>query len=326
MRAVVVNEYDGVPEVVQLPVPVPAPGELLIKIAAAGMAPADWKLASTGLPFAAVCVLPFILGLDFAGTVVAAGDGSTAQVGDEVFGSFLPNPPGSRGTYAEFVAVAEHQPILGVVPLPANVSAEAAAGLPTPGHGALCMVEAVGDLNGKTVLVVGAGGAVGAYATQMAARAGAHVIATVRASSAERLRSYGAVDTIDHSEGPIGPKVLELAPEGVDVCLHAASDPATVEQSIKLVKRGGQFTTYVAIPDAELLDAEGVIGVPAYTVPPDLERLQRVAKLLGNGALTVPLTRRIRLEEAPDAVMASRTGHNDGKTVIVFDESGWSGS
>jgi NADPH2:quinone reductase len=122
-------------------------------------------------------------------------------------GQLLIAPLGSAGTYAEYVAVTEDAPLAKV---PSGLDPALAAALPTAGGTGLAVVDLLEPLRDKTVLIVGAGGGVGSFATQFAANAGANVIANVHASAAERMRGYGATDTIDHTAVSL-PDALRLA-------------------------------------------------------------------------------------------------------------------
>src|SRR5262245_7430806 len=181
MRAVTVSEYGGTPVVAEVPTPQPGPGQVLIKMRAAGMNPMDRTLAA-GDWRPAPATFPMVLGADGAGVVETVGEGATRfSRGDELFGQLLIAPIGSAGTYAEYVAVTEDAPLARV---PNGLDAVLAAALPTAGGAGLALVESVEPLSGKTALIVGAGGGVGSFATQFAANAGARVIANVRAAAA----------------------------------------------------------------------------------------------------------------------------------------------
>src|SRR5690348_10698533 len=195
MRAVTVTEYGATPAVAEMPTPQPGPGQVLIRLHAAGMNPMDRALAS-GAWKPMPATFPMVLGVDGAGAVEQLGPGASRfSVGDDLFGQLLIAPLGSAGTYAEYVAVTEDAPLARV---PGGLDDVVAAALPTAGGAGLALVALLEPLAGKTVLIVGAGGGVGSFA-QFAANAGASVIATVRVHDAERMRAYGATETIDYA-------------------------------------------------------------------------------------------------------------------------------
>ena len=179
MRAVTVSEYGGTPVVGEIPAPEPGAGQVLIRMRAAGMNPMDATLAS-GAWRPAPATFPMVLGADGAGVVERAGEGARRfSRGDELFGQLLIAPLGSAGTYAEYVAVTEEAPLARV---PDGLDPVVTAALPTAGGAGLALVASLEPLAGKTVLIVGAGGGVGSFATQFAVNAGARVIANVRAA------------------------------------------------------------------------------------------------------------------------------------------------
>src|SRR6201995_3059598 len=186
MRAVAVTEYGATPAVVEIPAPEPGPGQILIKLRAAGMNPMDSTLAAGAWkPMRAT--FPLVLGADCAGVVEKLGEGASKfSVGDDLFGQLLIAPLGSAGTYAEYVAVTEDAPLARV---PRGLDDVVAAALPTAGGAGLALVDLLGPLAGKMVLIVGAGGGVGSFATQFAANAGASVIANVRGRDVGRMRA-----------------------------------------------------------------------------------------------------------------------------------------
>ena len=186
MRAVMVTEYGATPALVEVPTPEPGPGQVLIDPRAAGMNPMDCRLAS-GAWKPMPATFPMVLGADGAGVVEKLGNGTSRfSVGDELFGQLMIPPLGSAGTYAEYVAVTEDAPL---APVPRGLDDFVAASLPTAGGAGLGLVDLLEPLAGKTVLIVGAGGGVGSFATQFAANAGANVIANVRAPDADRVRA-----------------------------------------------------------------------------------------------------------------------------------------
>src|SRR6201981_4078901 len=169
MRAITVTEFGAPPAMAEVPTREPGPGQVLLKLRAAGMNPMDRVLASGDWrPMPAA--FPMVLGADGAGVVEKLGEGTSRfSVGDDLFGQLLIAPLGSAGTYAEYVAVTEDAPLARV---PSGLEDVVAAALPTAGGAGLAVVDSLEPLSDKTVLVVGAGGGVGSFATQFAANAG----------------------------------------------------------------------------------------------------------------------------------------------------------
>jgi NADPH:quinone reductase len=185
MRAVTVNEYGSDPVVGVVPTPEPKAGEVLIKLTAAGTNPMDRALAS-GAWRPMPVVFPMVPGADFAGVIEAVGEGATRfHVGESVFGQSFTASLGAAGTYAEYLVLAEDAPLARV---PVELDPVIAAALPTAGMTAIALIEdVIAPLDGKTVLIVGAGGGVGSFAAQMAVNAGARVIAIVREAAGKTV-------------------------------------------------------------------------------------------------------------------------------------------
>ena len=313
MRAITVSEYGQDPVVTELPKPKAGPGQLLIRVHAASLNPMDRNIANGGMKEQMPATFPMVLGADVAGVVEAIGDGATRFTpGDEVFGQLLVAPLGSAGTYAEDVAVTEDAPLAAV---PDGLDPVVAAALPTAGSTALDIVELLEPLAGKTVLIVGAAGGVGSFATQFAANAGAHVIANAHDSADERMRSYGAAETVDHNLDSVMRTVAAAHPAGIDILIDVASDAGAFAELATLVKRGGTALTTRSVADNATLDAGGITGVN-YVVSVSRELLERVARELVAGRIAPPPIRDIRLDEVPAAFKA--VGHGDGKTVITM--------
>jgi NADPH2:quinone reductase len=315
MRAVVVTEYGGRAEAVELPAPEVQAGQVLIKVLAAGMNPMDRALADGAWQSVMPANFPMILGADVAGRVEDVGEGSSRfAVGEAVMGQLLMPPLGSTGTYAEFVAVSERSTLTRT---PSGMSAAVAASAPTAGMTGLSIVDALAPLDGKTVLIVGAAGGVGSFATQFAANASAHVIANARADNASRMAAYGAAETISHSAGPLHELVDRKHPDGIDVLVDLANDADEFASLAGLVRNGGVALTTRYVADVDALAANGVTALN-FQVPASAELLERVAEALVTGSIVPPPITRISLQQAP-AVVAGENGSTfDGKTVIVL--------
>jgi NADPH:quinone reductase len=315
MRAVTVGEYGGTPAVVEMPTPEPGARQILIRLRAAGMNPMDRALASGDWkPMPAT--FPMVLGADCAGAVEEIGEGTSKfSVGDDLFGQLLIAPLGSAGTYAEYVAVSEDAPLARVPP---GLDEVVAAALPTAGGAGLALIDLLEPVADKTVLIVGAGGGVGSFATQFAANAGGNVIANVHDDDAERMRAYGATETIDHTKVALHTAVRQAHPDGVDVLIDLVdADAAGFAALASLVRPGGtaMSTNYVA--DEAALRANGITGIN-FALPMSSALLERLARAVVDGRIVTPPITRISLEEVPAALNAAQARPVVGKTVITL--------
>jgi NADPH:quinone reductase len=311
MRAITVNEYGAAPALTEVPDPHPGPRQVLIRVEAAGMNPMDRSMAAGAWKDQMPGSFPFVLGADLAGVVESVGEGASRfQPGDDVFGQLLIAPLGSAGTYAEYVAVTEDAPL---ARLPEALDPTIAAALPTAGVTALQIVESLGQLTGKTVLMVGAAGGVGSVAMQLAAHAGARVIAVARADAAARMRTYGAVETVDHTAVSVPDAVQQAHPDGIDVLVDLASDANGFAALAGLVQAGGTALTTRYVADTEVLASRGVAGVN-FRVGMSSEALERLADLVVAATIIVPPITVIKLDDVPTL---NPNAHADGKTVIT---------
>ena len=186
MKAIVLEQYGG-PEQLALqniPNPTPGRGQAVVRVVATSLNPIDFKRASGTMRQLFPVEFPFVPGGDFSGVVDALAGGVDAfRLGDEVFGYAA-----AGGSYAEFIAIDTNKLAL----KPTTLSHEEAASLAMVAQTASQALKEAGLEAGQTILIHGAGGAVGNAAVQLAQKVGAHVIAVARAESVDRLRSYGA--------------------------------------------------------------------------------------------------------------------------------------
>jgi NADPH:quinone reductase-like Zn-dependent oxidoreductase len=278
------------------------------------MNPMDAKLAS-GVWRPAPATFPMVLGVDGAGTVEALGKGPTRfSLGEAIFGQLLLAPIGSAGTYAEYVAVTAEAPL---APVPTDLDRVVAGAVPTVGGTGVVLVESLEPLDDKTVLIVGAGGGVGSFATQLAVNAGARVLANVRAPVGERMRSYGVTATIDHTTVSLGEAVRQAHPDGIDVLIDLVSDAAAFGALASLVRPGGTAVTTQDVADPGALSASGIRGVN-FALRETSEVLGRVADALVDGSIVAPPITRIKIDEVPAALRAGSNFHTGGKTAVVL--------
>jgi NADPH:quinone reductase-like Zn-dependent oxidoreductase len=298
----------------EMPTPEPGQGQVLLKMRAAGMNPMDRTLASGDWrPMPAT--FPMVLGADCAGVVERLGGGTSRfSVGDDLFGQLLIAPLGSAGTYAEYVVVAEDAALARV---PAGLDDVVAAALPTAGGAGLALVDLLEPLTDKTVLIVGAGGGVGSFATQFAANAGGNVIANVRVRDAERMRAYGATETIDHTEVPLQDAVRQAHPDGIDALLDLVSGADGFAALASLVRPGGSAVTTQYVADEQALGATEITGIN-FALPASSELFERVAEAVADGRIVAPPITHISLNEVPAALSSAQARPASGKTVITL--------
>jgi NADPH:quinone reductase len=222
----------------EMPDPAPAAGEVRIRIAASGVNPGDTKKREDafryGMPYPRV-----IPHSDGAGRVDRIGEGvSSDWMGRSVwcYGAQSYRP---FGTAAEWTVVPSDH----VAPLPQNVSMEQGACLGIPGITAHRAVHIAGAVSGRTVLVQGAAGSVGLCAVQLARRAGAHVIGTVRSPSDEATAKNAGAHDVLFSDTELVAHLRTLAPEGIDHIVEVAFG-ANIETDVQLLKMGGSIASY----------------------------------------------------------------------------------
>ncbi|HEX8800579.1 MAG TPA: NADPH:quinone reductase [Terriglobales bacterium] len=227
--------------------PHPIAGEVRIRVAVSGVNPGDIKKREGtfggGMPYPRV-----IPHSDGAGTVDSVGEGVSPEwVGRRVwcYGAQSYRP---FGTAAEYVVV----PVKQVAPLPEGVSMEQGACLGIPGITAHRVVHVAGAVAGRTVLIQGGAGAVGACSVQLAHRAGARVIATCRTESDKDVASRAGADEVFLTDGNLVDNVGRVAPGGIDHIVEVAF-AANIKTDIQVLKQGGSIATYATnTPMAEL--------------------------------------------------------------------------
>jgi NADPH:quinone reductase-like Zn-dependent oxidoreductase len=303
MQAVRFHEY-GPPDVLRLedaPEPQPGAGEVLVRVAAAGVNPIDWKLRAGYLREFMPVELPHTLGYDLAGTVAAVGPGVTGHTpGHEVFGR-------GDGAYAEYaLAPAER-----LAPKPAGLGFDAAATLPVGGVTAWVGLFDTAALEaGQRLLVHGGAGGVGSFVVQLGRWRDAHVIATASAANADRVSALGADEVIDYRAIAFDEVVRD-----VDVVYDTVGGEVT-ERSWGVLRPGGVLVAIAGMADEAAAAAHGVRTggpqPPAATSP----ILSRLAALAEAGDLAPQVGATFPLAEAAAAHALSETGHGHGRIVL----------
>ncbi|MEV0845098.1 NADP-dependent oxidoreductase [Streptomyces sp. NPDC049954] len=300
MRASVFEEFGG-PEVLEVREaerPVPGPGQVLVRVVAAGVNPVDGKIRAGWMRQVFPTALPAIPGQEFSGVVETVGEGvhGTAP-GDEILGWAL------GGSWAQYT-LAE-----GWAPKPAALGWAEAAALPVATETASRVLGLLGLGSGETLLLHGAAGAVGTVAVQLAVAAGATVVGTASPANHAYLRELGAVP-VAYGEG-LAERVRAVAPQGVDAVFDAAGRGA-VADSFELL--GGSTERIVTIADMDAAK-HGVTFSASRTGDPG-PGLAEHARLAAEGRLVLPVAREYPLEGAADAAAESDAGHVRGKLVV----------
>ena len=305
MRVVEAVAFGG-PEVlreVTRPDPAAGPGQVLVRVHAATVNPADLAARAGALRrLRPDIVPPFVLGWDLAGEVVAAGPGAGGyRPGDRVVGMIpWPEARGQVGAYAELVAA---DPAW-LAPLPDGVDGAAAATLPLNGLTAQQALAMLALPPGSTLLVTGASGGVGGFAVQLAAQAGHRVLAVAGRDDEAWVEQLGAAqvlprDTDLAGAGPVD-AVLDAVPVGTPAVAAARDGGAVV------------FTRHVDAP-------AGSRGVRLATVlvRPDPEGLRALAADLAAGRLRTRVAEVLPLREAAQAHRRAEAGGLRGKLVLA---------
>ncbi len=302
-RAIVFTEYGDADVLTLTDVPLvdPGPGQIRVRVHAAGVNPIDWKIRrgymSGGKPLDG----PTLTGSDLAGVVDAVGDGvSDFSVGDRVAG-------GASGTSAEYVLVTPEQ----IVPLPDSIDFATGAGINVVGTTAIRVLTLAKVHEGQTVLLHAATGGVGIFTTQLARARDATVIGTTSEPNVEYLESLGAIPVL-YGDG-WEDRVRQAHPGHIDAVIDA-SGAGVIPGSLELVVEGGPVVT---IADFE---ATGFNVIRTTGGDPGFEdALREAVKAVDHGTVTLPIAATFPLEQAADAHRLSETGHVRGKIVLTLD-------
>lgn len=281
------------------------PGEILVRVKAAGVNPVDWKVMSGGLAAMMDIRFPVVPGWDAAGVVEEVGiDTPEYQVGDEVVG-YARKDYVHGGTMAEYVTLAVRH----AARKPTSASWSQAAGLPLAGLTAYQALRRLGVSEGSVVLIHAAAGGVGTMAVQLAREFGAStIIGTASARNHDYLTQLGATP-VEYGDG-LTDRVKEIAPEGVDVVLDLVGGVLDVTTAV--LKPGG---SQGSVADPGVLEYGGAW----IWVRPDADDLAALVQLVDAGGLTLDVAAEFPLERLPDAFALSREGHTRGKIVVTVD-------
>ena len=305
MKVVRISQFGG-PEVLHLeniPMPKAGEGELLVKVAAAGVNPVDFKIRGGKYPAVKQDELPFVMGRDVAGTVVEVGHSAARFAkGDAV----IAMPGIGRGGYAEYAVVK----VTEAAKKPESLDVVHAGAVPLAALTAWQGLFRHGHLKaGQRLLVQGGSGGVGHFAIQFAKAKGAEVITTCSAAHVDFLRRLGADQVIDYAA-----QRFEEAVADVDVVFDLIGGEVQ-ERSWQVLKKGGVLVSTLNEPSKEKAAAAGGRGM-RYTVTESGEDLAAIAELIDAGKVKPFVSKTYQLKEAAAAQQFLEHEHPAGKVVL----------
>jgi NADPH:quinone reductase-like Zn-dependent oxidoreductase len=287
--------------------PVAGPGQVVLKVVGTAFNPLDVAIRAGFVQQAFPVAFPHIPNYDVAGVITEVGEGVSGWSAGDAVVAFLPvTAPGAAAEYAAAPAVA-------LAAAPRAVELADAAALPSAGLTAWqSLFEHAGLKATQSVLVNGAGGAVGGYAVQLARQAGATVTATASSRSVGRVRSYGADRIIDYTATPLPQAV---AGQQFDVVLNLArTDPRETAQLAALAADGGAFvsTTFPDFDDA----GRGVRTVKVFARS-DAAQLAELVTRADAGELKIDAAARRPLTDLAAVHDEAVAGRLPGKTILI---------
>jgi 2-desacetyl-2-hydroxyethyl bacteriochlorophyllide A dehydrogenase len=337
MRAMAVVDYDRPLEPLDLPVPEPGPGEVLVHIRFCGLCYSDVKTCTGHMPYSSRLRLPHVAGHEIAGELAAAGPGTTiptgqrvavynywacgtcrsCRAGEETICLDLRGWVGftSPGGFQEYLVVPERY----VLPLPASIAFEQAAALScATGTSYRAVVTRGRVAAGESVLVVGTGG-VGLQAVQVARAAGGRVFAAdVDSRKLERARELGA-ETPPRGADSAG-WLREVTDGGADLVIEAAGKPDSLALASESVRLGGRVVLvgYTVGERYPIPSSETVLGEISYIGSRYVKRdeLARAVELVASGAVTPALDEIFELADANRAIQRLVSGEACGRIVL----------
>ena len=298
MHAILMHETGG-PEVLHFEEaerPEPGDGEVLVRVRAASVNPADWK-ARRGPRDTA---LPVVLGHNASGTVETSRSDAFAE-GDDVFGMT------ASGAYAELATASA----AAIARKPAAVSHEQAAAIPVAGMTAWQALFDRGGLErGQTALIAGAAGGVGHFGVQFAKITGARTIGTGSSRNRDFVLGLGADEYVDYTAQDVADVVQDA-----DVVLDAVGGETTASL-VPTVRPGGVLVTIASAPPEDAARERGV-RAELLIMSPDSDQLARIADLVAAGDVRVEIAEVLPLAEVARAHELSESGHTRGKIILT---------
>jgi len=331
MKAFVLTRYGGpdAAELREMPRPTPGPGEVLVRVQAAGLNPVDFKTREGKLKIVQRYQLPIVMGNELSGTVEAQGKGATRfSIGDAIFARM---PKGAMGALAEFAVVPEDL----AARIPAGTDFETAAGVPLAGLTALQALRNEMQLKpGSRVFISGGAGGVGTFAIQIAKWLGAEVTTTASSRGRELVQRLGADVVIDYTTHKFEDQVGDF--DGVFDLIGGD----TLERSFGIVKPGGKVLSIAGMPEPQtaIKDLErgpllaALFWMASYRLRrsathngvtyrylfmhPSGAELSELAGLMESRRLAPVIDRVFPFDKVAEAFAYLEAGHSKGKVIV----------
>ncbi|MDO6562424.1 NADP-dependent oxidoreductase [Amphritea sp. 1_MG-2023] len=310
MHTISIHQFGGLDELIYSKQSRPqlGPGEVLVKTAAAGVNPIDWKTCSGGGASQFITDMPFIPGWEFSGLVADPGD-TDFKLNEAVFGMIrFPQP---AGCYAEYIAAPAEQ----IARLADAADLTAAGGLPTASLTAWQALFEKGELKaGQQVLILGAAGGVGHLAVQLAKWAGAHVSGTASLHNHEFLATLGCEHAIDYRH-----QSLSEYTNSMDLIIDCVGGDTGIE-ALPCLKPEGILVTLPSVTKDQVI-AAGLAQrrrVEAIRCEPSAQQLRQISELVADEQLKLHIGETFPLEKAAEAFSLSMSGHVCGKLILTF--------
>jgi NADPH2:quinone reductase len=311
MKAIVVNEY-GPPtnaRLTDVETPKVKDDLLLVRMHAAAVNPFDVKIVTGAVRDWMPIEFPYVPGMDGAGEVIDIGKGVRDwRKGDAVLAQF------PRGAFAQYALISANDKKL--ARKPAALDFERAAAIPEAGLTANTMVRAADLKAGQTVLIIGATGGLGLFATQLAKAEGVRVVATGKAEDEQYLRQLGADDVVDYSSGDVVTQVVQRYPKGIDAVLDVINMGETLLRDADVLRESGTLVSSLGGPGQDAFKKNVRVHYIQLTAQDgDLEDLARRA---AEGRLRVEIGGTYDLAQAPQALtdLLDPAKHTRGKFVV----------
>lgn len=299
MKAYVFEQYGDASKEALLDIPIPSPGpeQVLVKVRAAGVNPADWKRRE-GL-FGRKGVMPVGMGLEASGTITAIGEGvTTFQVGDDAVGK----PARGHGTWAEYTVMNAKSAAL----KPPSIPHEVAGTVPVAGIAAYDALTSVQLNEGARILIVGASGGVGSFGSSIAHALGHHVTGVASEAKRDMVEETGAT-FVAHGEN-----LLDRLRESVMTPFDLVIDLVGGDILHGLAPLAATPAGLLSTVNSQIVNDLG--GTPLHHDP---EGLAKILDLLDQEQISIHVSEQFSLEEAGAAMARVEDGHTAGKIVVV---------